>query len=137
MPRSVNRFEFHDLPPSFNTMLRTHWSTRKKVKEYYTLLFRNALNVSGFDIIEPCEIVVTWCVMQLMDSDNAKARFKLIGDAMKAAGVISDDSPDIVRSLIVMQNRAAHQNEQGFSVEVREYLPFGEIDNAVSTIQST
>src|SRR5512142_1233790 len=90
-------FEFYELPPSLNQTLRAHWSKRKAVKDYFALLFRNGYNTSGAKIAEPVEVSVTWRVMHRMDDDNAKARFKLIGDAMKAAGIVSDDNPEVMR----------------------------------------
>lgn len=119
-------FDFQELPPSLNKTLRAHWTQRRNVKQYFAYLFRSGYNSVGVAVAEPVEIVVTWRVMRLMDHDNAKARFKLIGDAMKDAGIISDDNPEVVKALHVKQERVKHRAEQGFVVEVREYLPFAE-----------
>lgn len=117
-------FEFYELPPSLNQTLRAHWSKRKTVKDYFTLLFRSGYNTSGVKIAEPVEVSVVWRVMHKMDDDNAKARFKLVGDAMKAAGIVSDDASDVLHLNEPKQEIVKHRAEQGFVVTVREYLPF-------------
>lgn len=125
---TTNGLCFHcdTLPPSLNTMLRQHWSARSREREYFNQLFRYYLY--GKAAPEPCEIIVTWRVMRLMDEDNAKARFKLLGDALVKAGILSDDNPDVIKSLVVKQERVKHRAEQGFDLEVREYLPFAELE---------
>lgn len=119
-------FEFYELPPSLNQTLRAHWGTRKTIKDYFALLFRSGYNNSSIKIAEPVEVSVTWRVMRRMDDDNAAARFKLIGDAMKAAGIVSDDAPDVMHLNEPKQEIVKHRAEQGFVVEVREYLSFAE-----------
>lgn len=122
-------FAFDCLPPSLNQTMRMHWSKRKAVKEYFAYLFMNGYNLSGATIAEPVEVSVTWRVMRRMDDDNAKARFKLIGDAMKAAGIVSDDNPDVLHLNEPKQEIVKHRVEQGFTVTAREYLPFTDEDD--------
>lgn len=120
-------FSFEGLPYSLNDMLRSHWRKWSDIKRYYTLLFRSGYNAVNVKIAQPVEITVTWRVMRKMDLDNAYARFKLVGDAMRDAGIIADDNPEVVKALNVKQERVKHLSEQGFVVEIREYLPFAEV----------
>lgn len=122
-------FDFQGLPFSLNNMLRSHWRKRGDTKLYYAILFRTGYNASGVKIAQPVEIDVTWRVMQMMDLDNAYARFKVVGDAMRDAGIIADDNPEVVKALNVKQEIVKHRAEQGFTVTVREYLPFTDEDD--------
>lgn len=110
---------FDELPYSLNQMLRSHWATRRKIQEFYAMQFRALQRQAP----EPCEITVTWRVTQLMDWDNCAARFKLIGDAMVDAGVLSDDNPQVIRAFHVKQIKVNHRYEQGFTIDAVAVLP--------------
>ncbi len=117
-------FYFDELPPTFNALNGRHWYAAHNAKRRWQVLLREQLG-PDYHCPEPCEITVMWRVMHMQDYDNAHARFKVIGDALKRAGYISDDKPEILH-LTVRQERVAHLHDQGFSMEVREYLPFSE-----------
>lgn len=121
-------FDFDELPPTLNRMLSSHWRTRANAKKRWELLLREKLG-PDYRCPEPAEVVVTWRVMHEQDDDNSKGRFKCIGDALQRAGYISDDSPDVLR-LSVKQVRAKHLSEQGFTMQIQEYLPFAELEPA-------
>ncbi len=115
-------FYFDELPPTFNMLNGRHWYAAHNAKKRWQTLLREQLG-PYYRCPEPCEITVTWRVMVLQDYDNAYARFKVIGDALKRAGYISDDKPEVLH-LAVRQERVAHLHNQGFSMEIREHLPF-------------
>lgn len=118
-----NLYDFGELPPTLNRLLASHWRTRANAKARWTLLLREAIGLNRLP--DPCEVFVTWRVMRLQDDDNSRGRFKVIGDALKRAGYIIDDSPEHLH-LNVDQVRVAHRNEQGFLMVIREYLPFSD-----------
>lgn len=55
-----------------------------------------------------------------MDLDNVGASFKVVGDALVGAGVINDDSPDIVTELILNWQKAKNNDNQGIIIEIED-----------------
>ena len=55
-----------------------------------------------------------------MDWDNLGASAKIPFDVLKDLGVIDDDNPDLIRSLLLRQERVGKRVEQGFRIEFKE-----------------
>ena len=122
-PQRVIEFYFDQLPPSLNGkygLLRMHWAARGRLQDAWTLLVKNRaqhLPESQHQIAH-CQILFTLYVRTLMDWDNAYARFKILGDALVAAGVISDDSPSAVEALTCDQLKVRGRDRQGCAVRI-------------------
>lgn len=99
------------LPPSFNGrrgLLRTHWAVRKRAFLDAQLLLRAALGPPPWrSFNEPVQVTMTRVRPRgtAMDRDNADASFKLVGDALQALGVLSNDR--IIGKLDVRQEKGA------------------------------
>jgi Holliday junction resolvase RusA-like endonuclease len=65
-------------------------------------------------------ITYTRVSTQPMDLDNVGGSFKAIGDALVKAGIIEDDSPDIVQSLTVQWQKAESQKQQRSIIEIED-----------------
>lgn len=122
MPRRIGKterkFDFGELPPTFNDMLRWHWTKRAAQKNRWIILLKQKLG-ANYHCPEPCEIIVLWKVMREQDDDNCSARFKFVGDALKRAGYISDDKPSVLHLPKPSQMTVPHLSEQGFSMLIR------------------
>ena len=93
---------------------------RYRLQDAWTLLVKNRaqhLPESQHQIAH-CQILFTLYVRTLMDWDNAYARFKILGDALVAAGVISDDSPSAVEALTCDQLKVRGRDRQGCAVRI-------------------
>ena len=109
---------FKDIPisllcPSPNRALRMHWSRRKVLKKKWTQYFLEHRH--KFDIpIKKCRLILTRGYVNRrhrLDPDNLTASFKYLIDAMIDAGILEDDSADVVVSLEcrqVKQKRKDH-----------------------------
>ena len=108
------KFEFDELPPTFNKLVRNRW-VGSNAKKRWMILLREQLGTDPLP--DPCHIKITWRVMHAQDDDNRLARFKVIGDALKRAGLIVDDKSTHL-TLEVHEVMAHHLKDQGFTMEV-------------------
>lgn len=108
MTETCYAFHFDHLPPGLNGkdgLLRMHWSKRSELLELWTGMVLEQKRAADPFPIEKCRVEFWLRVRQLMDWDNASARFKLVGDALVRAHVLKDDSPKVVDSFQVYQER--------------------------------
>ena len=82
-------------------LMRQHFRQAAKLKERLTWEVRAQRR--GPTITQPVRVTYTRYAAVLMDWDNACASFKHIGDALTAAGVLSDDSPKIIAEFLPRQ----------------------------------
>lgn len=90
------------LSPGMNELLRKHFTFRKKVLENYIMRLR-ALQVRSFG--NKVNVTFTRYSSVLMDWDNMCSSFKIPGDALKGAGIITDDSPLVIINFLPKQEK--------------------------------
>jgi hypothetical protein len=101
-----------DVPPGMNGqngLLRMHWSERKRIKGKFTWLihekqFPKKPNKFRLKIINHYSNVP-------MDWDNLASRLKIVGDALKFAQRIKDDSPEFITELKLDQRKVKTRKE--------------------------
>lgn len=89
------RFKIDKLPPSLNTMLRTHWRDRAKEQETWDhYMLAEWLNQQRFIFLKPVKIKYTlsFDVNRKRDFDNYYGGTKYITDALKRTFLLKDDS---------------------------------------------
>lgn len=89
----------HELPPMLNGsngLKRMHWANYRKVRDRWVWLVRSATKSK---YATPVHITFTRHSMRQPDWDNLYASFKVIGDALKLAGVLQDDTMDNILTL--------------------------------------
>ena len=99
------RIEIDSLPPSLNAWYAgTHWSKRMKTKEEWGWKFLAAAKESKLPdklgVINTLE-VTQFCKGVVRDADNAVVAAKLFGDFLKAQGIIKDDGPEFIKTVIL------------------------------------
>lgn len=118
-------FSIKELAPGLNDkngLLREHWRKRKKRKEVWinridALIPREIRE--HLPIKVPVEVVYTRHCTKFMDWDNACASFKLIGDALVHAGILSDDSPEIINKFTPTQEKCNKRDQQRTTIHIR------------------
>ena len=110
----MRQYNFDELPPTLNRLIGSRWLSHNSKKRWMVLLYEQM----GCDQLpDPCHVKITWRVMHSQDRDNQVARFKVIGDALKRAGYIVDDSPAHL-TLETDEVIVHHLREQGFTMDV-------------------
>lgn len=85
-------------------LMRQHFRDAGKLKDKIKWDILAQRPPSGFRCLKgPVRVVYTRYTSALMDWDNAAASFKHIGDALQSAGVLLDDSPDVIAEFIPKQ----------------------------------
>ena len=79
-----------------NGLKRMHWSKYTKVRDKWTWLIRQATKTK---IKEPVNITFIRHSTRRPDWDNLYSSFKVIGDGLKTAGVLEDDTMDNIITL--------------------------------------
>lgn len=113
--------------PSLNTLLNWHWATRKKEKEIWIKEIQYAMSqqpafIPRKPLIKRCKIAFTRYSVRQLDRDNLAGSFKVIGDALKRAGVIEDDSPEHVIELVANQGKVRRFKDQRTEIIIIEEL---------------
>lgn len=78
-------------------LIRQHFRTAANMKIKLRLLFLSQKPRGHIAIDYPVKVTYIRYTSRLMDWDNACSSFKHIGDALRQAGIISDDSPNIIQ----------------------------------------
>jgi len=78
---------------SGNKLLRMHWSTRAKIQKDYYWAIIEQIECPRLGLEKKRKVVITSYRKRLLDKDNLYAGAKCLGDALKKAGLIWDDSP--------------------------------------------
>ena len=96
-------------------LLRWHWTKRRR----YTLGWKNEVRaVAGFGTFAMVRrrVTITLHRRRLLDDDNAVASCKPLLDALKACGLIHDDS----RRWILLQVDQVKDREEFTEIEINE-----------------
>lgn len=108
----------HDLPPMLNGKVglkRMHWSTYRDIRDKWVWLVREQTK-SKYTV--PVEISFVRHSSRRPDFDNLYASFKVIGDALKIAGVIIDDNMDYIVDLNARWEKSK-QVDQRTTIEIK------------------
>ena len=97
-----------DLPPSLNKVLRMHWRKRKALLQAWMWMVRIALGQPLVACQTKQRVTITLYHSRLFDKDNAYGACKVIFDALKAQGLIVDDSPEWLEAS-VKQEKCKHK----------------------------
>ena len=93
------------LPPSLNQWYSgVHWSKRTKTKEEWSWKFLAATKEAKLpDKIAHIQTVhvTQFCKGIVRDADNAVVAAKLFGDFLKAQGIIEDDGPKFIETIVL------------------------------------
>jgi len=82
------------LPPNIlNPRRHGHWNAIAAAKRKYVAAAVRTIEARRIPHFERADYRATFCVATLRDEDNLTAMLKYPLDALKAAGVIRDDSP--------------------------------------------
>lgn len=84
-------------------LIRQHFSQAGKMKKKLLVTLLSQRRAGLRPISTPVRVTYTRYTARFMDWDNACASFKHIGDAMQAAGIITDDSPKVIAEFIPRQ----------------------------------
>lgn len=88
------RFIVNDIPPSINKVLRMHWAKRFRLKDAWRLMIRAGFGNHPKPRPVRQKVKITLWHSRAFDKDNAYGACKVVFDAMKAEGLIVDDSSD-------------------------------------------
>lgn len=77
-------------------LIRQHFRSAASMKVKLRVLFLSQKPRGHVPINYPVKVIYIRYTSRLMDWDNACSSFKHIGDALRQAGIISEDSPDII-----------------------------------------
>lgn len=88
------RLEFFEstLPPSLNTTMRMHWTTRKRLSDLWNRIV--SIHVGSSKPRRPlarARLTLTRRGMRELDFDNLCASFKVVVDALRHNGILKDD----------------------------------------------
>lgn len=101
-------------------LVRMHHHAYRKVRDAWCALILAATTPAERRDHAPCAVTITRRVVQRMDVDNAYATAKVPLDALRRAGLLSDDAPECVTSLTVREERVGTRGECGTVIELAE-----------------
>jgi len=84
-------------------LMRQHFRKAAAVKERIAWDLRAQKPVGLKPLSRPVRVTYIRYVSHLMDWDNACASFKHIGDGLQTAGILADDSPDVIAEFLPRQ----------------------------------
>lgn len=100
-------------------LIRMHFSEYKKEKEKWIWWMKKA--GAGLKAPMPCTMEFNrYYCKQPMDIDNVYAACKLPLDAMREAGIIPDDNPNCVTSIVVFQHKVKTIKEEKTVIFIRD-----------------
>lgn len=121
---NIIRLDYASMPPGLNgpgglkrmwhgnyTKLRNQWSAMMDED-------RRGLPAELLPV-KRCSIEVAFRVIQFNDWDNLYSRFKILGDALVAGGILVDDNPKVITDLHCSQSKVRHRNEVGCTIHIR------------------
>lgn len=101
-----------ELAPAMNVLMRMHFRTYAEKRDRWKILILEAAGVRRIKGVPVAIELVRYYPGRPLDPDNLYASCKIPFDAMRNAGIITDDNPDIVTSLVCRQFKAASAKEQ-------------------------
>lgn len=112
------------LPPGLNGqcgLIRMHWTAKSKLTDAWVQILSEARGGSK-TTFKQCAVVFTLFVTRLWDWDNCSASFKLVGDGLVKSGVLSNDSPAVIKSFKTEQVKVKDKAEVGCSVLLTRFV---------------
>lgn len=91
-------------------LIRQHFREAARAKEKLFLCAR-AQRPAAWVPVEKCRVVYTRWAARRMDWDNAAASAKHLLDALVKAGIMRDDSPEVVVEFSVRQEKSKKLDE--------------------------
>lgn len=114
--------EFDEIPPGLNSRFgqtRMHWAEYREKKNYWAaLVLVEILGRRPSQPVGKCVVIYTLKTVRSWDWDNLVATFKFIGDGLINAGILIDDSPSVIKSLVTFRKRVEHFKDEGCVVEI-------------------
>lgn len=104
--RHERKFTLPYLTPGLNGkdgLIRQHFHSAGKAKDKIAGDIRSQRPANLRPIADPVRVTYIRYASHLMDWDNACSSFKHIGDALQTAGVLSDDSPQVIVEFVPVQ----------------------------------
>ena len=104
-------------PPGLNGsggLIRMHYRTYGKKKKE---LLNRLVGVGLPEIRQPAHVLYVRYCLRPMDWDNLGASAKIPFDVLKEIGVIEEDNPELIRSVLNGQEKAKKRVDQGFRIE--------------------
>ena len=113
-------FEFRDLKlfPSLNVMLREHFSARSKRKEKLCWLIKQQQPIKFKGKVR---VRYIRHAIKLMDWDNHASSCKLVFDALKECGIITDDNPNVIVVFNPEQERVNKRENEKIIIKIEDY----------------
>lgn len=110
--------------PSLNEIIlksKRHkvWYSYKKKAENQLIWEIKSQTKKHFDV--PVAVTFQRHAVTLLDWDNMGASFKLIGDALRKAGVIKDDDTEHIKKFYPEQYKVKHYNDEKIILKIWEY----------------
>lgn len=122
MSREPIRFTLPEPVPLHNTWQRAHWRKRSRINHTFADMIRVALNCYTWNLspLEACEITVDRYTAYSRPPDVDAICVKPLLDALKPAsrtcpyglGIIEDDGPDVILSLVTRAYKCAKGEER-------------------------
>lgn len=112
--------EIRKLPPGLNGsggLMQLHYHAYNNLKKDWVWMMKayGAKKHSGSVIIRYTRVSTA-----PMDLDNVGASFKVVGDSLVGAKIVTDDSPDILTELILNWKKAKNKDSQGIIIEIED-----------------
>jgi hypothetical protein len=85
--------------PSLNVLLGNHWSKRRAHRERWRWLTRQALGAAKFwerPQWRKARVSIERHGPRILDADNYRAGTKFLTDSLVEAGILADDTPDVI-----------------------------------------
>jgi len=117
----ILEFTIPYLTPGLNGsdgLLRQHFRFRKLAKTKLVILLLSQRTLGNKPLKGPLKVEYIRFCHQLMDWDNAGASFKNVGDALQEAGIISDDSPKVIREFIPLQIQIPKKDAEKIIIKI-------------------
>jgi len=114
--------EINELSPGLNGkqgMLNMHWTKYTAVKKKWLIL---VMEQTRRKIEAPVALVYERFMTKQMDWDNLGASFKVVGDALVKAGVLMDDSPDIIKTFTLKQHLVRRPKDQRIRLTIKPLI---------------
>jgi hypothetical protein len=97
----VIEIQVPEVAPSLNHLIRLHWAARRRLlKKWEWIVFAEVYRIGGPAAISfqgKLRVRIVRRAHRQLDYDNLVGSCKIVLDALKAAKVIPDDSPDHIQ----------------------------------------
>ncbi len=120
---SVLHYKVQELAPGLNKMLRMHYLDRGRIRDRWTTELLDQRN-GGPIRLKRCSVLIRrYYARNPLDLDNLYAASKIPLDALMRAGIIHDDSLEVVMDLTVHQFKVDHVKDERTEIDILELEP--------------